>query len=101
MKHQNLYALYIIKTADRGYSTGISKNVSHLQRFRQQHFSFYNKNKTNPQLVYCSKNFMCIECALRVERRLKKRPTSFKLKLINGQIKLNQLISFECTRNQC
>ncbi|AHH82673.1 endonuclease [Buzura suppressaria nucleopolyhedrovirus] len=102
MRHQSLYALYIIKTASRQYYTGISKNIS--QRFRQHQSgrgAKFLRSKTDLQLVYCSQNILCLGCALRVERRLKKRPISFKLKLIDRLINLEQLISFDCERNLC
>ncbi|AIU41331.1 endonuclease [Sucra jujuba nucleopolyhedrovirus] len=91
------YFLYVIKTDNDDYYTGIS--VDTKSRFRKHCSSKgakYLRNKNNLQLMYTSPVSFCIRCALRVERAVKKRGKPFKTKLIRGQVDLQKLCKIPC-----
>ncbi|ABI35771.1 endonuclease [Ectropis obliqua nucleopolyhedrovirus] len=101
MPSQRLYALYLIETEHGQLYAGIASDVK--KRFRQHYRSAGSKFLRNKQinLVYFSPNFMCLSCALRIEKRVKRQSVTFKRKLIANKIDLNKWITISCRRNQC
>jgi putative endonuclease len=102
MAYNRLYAIYIIQTDKNQYYTGIASNTE--KRFRQHvkgRGAKFLKNKSKIELVYQTAPTMCLSCALKVEKKIKKQTKAFKIKLIKGCTDITNLMPHICRQRLC
>ncbi len=59
------------------------------------------KNKNKIELVYQTAAIMCLSCALKVEKKIKKQTKAFKNKLIKGCVDITNLVPHICRQRVC